>query len=70
MAEDRIQGLTVTVAPTTICLVLAYADGSQVQLVMPKPAGIEAQTSEQMESIARRMGRRLLGVAMEDLSAR
>jgi len=36
---------------------------------MSKPAGIEAQTSEQMESIARRMGRRLLGVAMEDLTA-
>ena len=70
MAEDKIQGLTVTLAPTTISLVLAYADGSQVQLVMPKPAGLDAQTSEQMESVARRMGRRLLGVAMEDLTGR
>jgi hypothetical protein len=70
MAEDKIQGLTVTVAPTTICLVLAYADESQVRLVMPKPAGLETQTSEQMESLARRMGSRLLSVSMEDPSAR
>jgi hypothetical protein len=70
MAEDKVQGLTVTVAPTAICLILAYADGSQVQLTMPKPAGLEAQTAEQIETVARRMARRVLGVAMEDLSGR
>ena len=67
MAEDKVKGLTVTMAPSTIGLTLAYPDGSEVQLTMPKPSGVEAQASEQVELLARRMARRLLGVALEDL---
>jgi hypothetical protein len=34
---------------------------------MPKPAGLEGQTSEQADLPVRRLARRLLGVAAEDL---
>jgi hypothetical protein len=34
---------------------------------MPKPAGLEGQTSEQADLAVRRLARRLLGVAAEDL---
>ena len=67
MTDGKSERLTVTVAATTIILSLAYPDGSQVQLTMPKPAGLEDQTSEQAEQLARRMAGRLLGVAIDDL---
>ena len=67
MTDDIPNGLTVTVSGTVIDLTLAYPDGSQLQLIMPKPSGIEAQSDEQIETLVRRMARRLLGVALEDL---
>ena len=67
MTDDTPNGLTVTVSGTVIDLTLVYPDGSQLQLTMPKPPAIEAQTREQIEILARRMARRLLGVALEDL---
>jgi len=67
MTDDTPNGLTVTVSETVIDLTLVYPDGSQLQLTMPKPQGIEAQTREQIETLAQRMARRLLGVALEDL---
>ena len=67
MTDDIPNGLTVTVSGTVIDLTLVYPDGSQLQLTMPKPQGIEAQTREQIETLAQRMARRLLGVALEDL---
>jgi hypothetical protein len=67
MTDGKSERLTVTVAETTIILSLAYPDGSHVQLTMPKPVGVEDQTSEQAEQLARRMAGRLLGVAVEDL---
>ena len=69
MTDDKIDGLTITVAGAAIGLTLAYPDGSRVQLTMPKPVGVDVQTVEQVELLARRMARRLLGVAMEDLGA-
>lgn len=68
MADDKNEGVTVTVTADAISLTLTYPDGSQVQLTMPKPAGVEGQTREQVELQARRMGRRLLDVALEDLA--
>lgn len=67
MADDKFEGATVTVSADAISLTLAYPDGSQVQLTMPKPAGVEGQTREQLQIQARRMARRLLEVALEDL---
>jgi len=67
MTDDTPNGLTVTVSGTVIDLTLVYPEGRQLQLTMPKPAGMEAQTREQIEILARRMARRLLGVALEDL---
>ena len=67
MTDDTPHGPTVKIARTTIRLTLAYPDGSQLQLTMPKSPGIEAQSDEQIETLVRRMARRLLGVALEDL---
>ncbi len=68
MMDEKLEGLTITVAQSTVGLNLAYPDGSLIQLTMPKPAGIGGLTSEQAASLVRRMGSRLLGVALEDLS--
>jgi hypothetical protein len=67
MTDEHSDGVTIIVAASTIGLTITYPDGSRIQLAMPKPAGLEIQTSEQVETLARRMARRLLGVAMEDL---
>lgn len=67
MPEHEIDGLTIVVEAAAISLDLVYPDGSRVQLTMPKPTGVEVQTDEQIELLARRLGCRLLGVAAEDL---
>ena len=69
MTDETHDGLTITVAERSVSLTLAYPDGSRVQLTMPKPAGIDGQTTEQVEALVRRMASRLLGVALEDLNA-
>ena len=67
MTDDRYEGVAIAVAETTASLNLVYPDGSHVQLTMPKPTGLEGQSSEQVEQLVRRMARRLLMVAAEDL---
>jgi hypothetical protein len=67
MADDKLERVTITVADATVGLTLDYPDGSRVRLTMPKPAGLEGQTSEQVDPLVRRLARRLLGVAAEDL---
>ncbi len=67
MADDKLKRVGIAVAEATVSLTLDYPDGSRVQLTMPKPAGIEVQTGEQADLLVRRLARRLLGVAAEDL---
>ena len=67
MADDKLERVVVTVAEATVSLTLDYPDGSRVELTMPKPAALEGQTSEQADLLVRRLARRLLGVAAEDL---
>lgn len=65
--DDEREGITITLGATTVCLSLVYPDQSRVQLTMPRPPGMDAQTGEQAELLVRRMARRLLMVAAEDL---
>ena len=67
MADDKLERVVVTVAEATVSLTLDYPDGSRVELTMQKPAALEGQTSEQVDPLVRRLARRLLGVAAEDL---
>jgi hypothetical protein len=69
MPAPEIDGLTIVVGAASIGLSLIYPDGSRVQLTMPRPIGVDTQTSEQVELVVRRMSRRLLGVAIEDLGS-
>lgn len=69
MTDESLEGLAITFAEATASLNLAYPDGSVVRLTMPKPAGLEGQTREQSELLVRRLARRLLLVAAEDLSS-
>lgn len=68
--DDHHEGQTITIADDAVAMRLAYPDGSRVELSMPKPAGLDGLTRDQAESLVRRMVARLLGVALEDLSAR
>ena len=68
MSEDTTDRLVVIVAATTISATKAYPDGSRIQLTMPKPPGVDGQTADQIEQLARRLARRLLGVVLEDIA--
>ena len=68
MGDER-EGMTITFVADIACLSLVYPDASRVQLTMPRPAGVDAQTSAQAELLVRRMARRLLMVAAEDLGS-
>jgi hypothetical protein len=67
MADEKLERVAIAVAEATVSLTLDYPDGSRVELTMPKPATLEGQTSEQADPLVRRLARRLLGVAAEDL---
>ena len=67
MADDKLERVAIAVAEATVSLTLDYPDGSRVQLTMPKPAGLKGQSGEQADQLVRRLARRLLGAAAEDL---
>lgn len=68
MAEDNSKRMSITLATATIGLSVTYPDGSLVQLTMPKPSGLDDQTSAQTKATVSRLARRLLIVLAEDLA--
>jgi hypothetical protein len=64
---DPSAGPIITVGRSELTVLVTYADGSAVQMTMPRPEGLEPMSQEQIEQLARRMARRLLAAANEDL---
>lgn len=70
MMDDNHLGQSVRIGDEAIHVSLTYADGSRIQMSMPKPPGLDALAPDQAELMARRMGGRLLAAAQEDLTPR
>jgi hypothetical protein len=68
MAQDNSKRMAVTVEATTVGLIIAYPDGSLVQLTMPRPVDLDEHSSPKAEAMVARLARRLLLVAAEDLA--